>query len=129
MTGRRRKGKRLAAADGFEVAEGAGSEVVGAAEGDGGVGHLGEHVGEAFAGEADELCTFGAVGEGTGVEAAGAVDGVDHLVCFQFGGNYYDDEEERRNSVTVFPGCDMRKTITSKLPLENGKIYNFKVTI
>ncbi len=50
-------------------------------------------------------------------------------LCFQFGGNYYDDEEERRNSVTVFPGCDMRKTITSKLPLENGKIYNFKVTI
>ena len=50
-------------------------------------------------------------------------------LCFQFGGNYYDDEEERRNSVTVFPGCDMRKTITSKLPLENGKIYNFTVTI
>ncbi len=50
-------------------------------------------------------------------------------LCFQFGGNYYDDEEERRNSVTVFPGCDMRKTITSKLPLENGKIYNFRVTI
>ena len=50
-------------------------------------------------------------------------------LCFQFGGNYYDDEEERRNSVTVFPGCDMRKTITSKLPLENGKIYGFKVTI
>ena len=50
-------------------------------------------------------------------------------LCLQFGGNYYDDEEERRNSVTVFPGCDMRKTITSKLPLENGKIYNFKVTI
>lgn len=40
-----------------------------------------------------------------------------------------EDEEERRNSVTVFPGCDMRKTITSDLPLENGKIYNFKVTI
>ena len=50
-------------------------------------------------------------------------------LCFQFGGNYYDDEDERRNSVTVFPGCDMRKTITSKLPLENGKIYNFKVTV
>jgi len=50
-------------------------------------------------------------------------------LCFQFGGNYYDDEEERRNSVTVFPGCDMRKTITSRLPLENGKIYCFKVTI
>ena len=50
-------------------------------------------------------------------------------LCFQFGGNYYDDEEERRNSVTVFPECDMRKTITSKLPLENGKIYNFTVTI
>ena len=50
-------------------------------------------------------------------------------LCLQFGGNYYDDEEERRNSVTVFPGCDMRKTITSKLPLENGKIYGFKVTI
>ena len=50
-------------------------------------------------------------------------------LCFQFGGNYYDDEEERRNSVTVFPGCDMRKTITSKLSLENGKIYGFKVTI
>ena len=50
-------------------------------------------------------------------------------LCFQFGGNYYDDEEERRNSVTVFPGCDMRKTITSKLSLENGKIYNFTVTI
>ncbi len=50
-------------------------------------------------------------------------------LCFQFGGNYYDDEEERRNSVTVFPGCDMRKTITSKLPLENGKIYGFTVTI
>ena len=50
-------------------------------------------------------------------------------LCFQFGGNYYDDEEERRNSVTVFPDCDMRKTITSKLPLENGKIYCFKVTI
>ena len=50
-------------------------------------------------------------------------------LCFQFGGNYYDDEEERRNSVTVFPGCDMRKTITSKLPLENGKVYGFKVTI
>ena len=50
-------------------------------------------------------------------------------LCFQFGGNYYDDDEERRNSVTVFPGCDMRKTITSKLPLENGKIYGFKVTI
>ena len=50
-------------------------------------------------------------------------------LCFQFGGNYYDDEEERRNSVTVFPGCDMRKTITSKLTLENGKIYGFTVTI
>ena len=50
-------------------------------------------------------------------------------LCLQFGGNYYDDEEERRNSVTVFPGCDMRKTITSRLPLENGKIYGFKVTI
>ena len=50
-------------------------------------------------------------------------------LCFQFGGNYYDDNEERRNSVTVFPGCDMRKTITSKLPLENGKVYGFKVTI
>ena len=50
-------------------------------------------------------------------------------LCFQFGGNYYDDEEERRNSVTVFPGCDMRKTIYSKLTLENGKIYGFKVTI
>ncbi len=50
-------------------------------------------------------------------------------LCLQFGGNYYDDEEERRNSVTVFPGCDMRKTITSKLPLENGKIYCFTVTI
>ncbi|MBR6370244.1 MAG: hypothetical protein IKS24_04095, partial [Bacteroidaceae bacterium] len=50
-------------------------------------------------------------------------------LCLQFGGNYYDDEEERRNSVTVFPGCDMRKTITSKLSLENGKIYCFKVTI
>ena len=50
-------------------------------------------------------------------------------LCLQFGGNYYDDEEERRNSVTVFPGCDMRKTITSKLPLENGKVYNLKVTI
>ncbi len=50
-------------------------------------------------------------------------------LCLQFGGNYYDDEEERRNSVTVFPGCDMRKTITSKRTLENGKIYNFKVTI
>ena len=50
-------------------------------------------------------------------------------LCLQFGGNYYDDEEERRNSVTVFPGCDMRKTITSKRTLENGKIYNFRVTI
>ena len=50
-------------------------------------------------------------------------------LCFQFGGNYYDDEEERRKSVTVFPGCDMRKTITSKLSLENGKVYGFKVTI
>ena len=50
-------------------------------------------------------------------------------LCLQFGGNYYDDEEERRNSVTVFPGCDMRKTITSKLPLENGKLYGFRVTI
>ena len=50
-------------------------------------------------------------------------------LCLQFGGNYYDDEEERRNSVTVFPGCDMRKTITSKLPLENGKVYGFRVTI
>ncbi|MBO4924424.1 MAG: hypothetical protein J5382_09935 [Bacteroidales bacterium] len=50
-------------------------------------------------------------------------------LCFQFGGNYYDDEEERRNSVTVFPGCDKRATIKSKLPLENGKIYCFKVTI
>ena len=50
-------------------------------------------------------------------------------LCFQFGGNYYDDEEERRNSVTVFPGCDMRKTITSKHSLENGKIYGFTVTI
>ena len=50
-------------------------------------------------------------------------------LCFQFGGNYYDDEDERRNSVTVFPGCDMRKTITSKLPLENGKVYGFRVTI
>jgi len=50
-------------------------------------------------------------------------------LCLQFGGNYYDAEEERRNSVTVFPGCDMRKTITSDLPLENGKIYNFRVTI
>ena len=50
-------------------------------------------------------------------------------LCFQFGGNYYDDEEERRNSVTVFPGCDMRKTITSKLSLENGKVYGFRVTI
>jgi hypothetical protein len=50
-------------------------------------------------------------------------------LCLQFGGNYYDHDDERRNSVTVFPGCDMRKTITSKLPLENGKIYGFKVTI
>ena len=50
-------------------------------------------------------------------------------LCLQFGGNYYDKEEERRYSVTVFPGCDMRKTITSKLPLENGKIYGFRVTI
>ena len=50
-------------------------------------------------------------------------------LCFQFGGNYYDDEEERRNSVTVFPDCDKRVTIMSRLPLENGKIYNFRVTI
>ena len=50
-------------------------------------------------------------------------------LCLQFGGNYYDDEEERRNSVTVFPGCDMRKTITSMLPLENGKVYGMRVTI
>ena len=50
-------------------------------------------------------------------------------LCLQFGGNYYDKEEERLNSVTVFPGCDMRKTITSKLSLENGKIYGFTVTI
>lgn len=49
--------------------------------------------------------------------------------CLQFGGNYYDDQEERRNSVTVFPGCDMRKLITSELPLRNGKIYDFEVTI
>ena len=49
-------------------------------------------------------------------------------LCFQFGGNYY-DKEKGRNSVTVFPGCDMRKTITSKLSLENGKIYGFTVTI
>ena len=49
-------------------------------------------------------------------------------LCLQFGGTYY-DKEEGMNSVTVFPGCDMRKTITSKLPLENGKIYGFKVTI
>lgn len=50
-------------------------------------------------------------------------------LCLQFGGNYYDYEDERRYSVTVFPGCDMRKTITSRLPLENGKIYGFRVTI
>ena len=50
-------------------------------------------------------------------------------LCLQFGGNYYDDEEERRNSVTVFPGCDMRKTMTEKRTLENGKVYNLKVTI
>lgn len=50
-------------------------------------------------------------------------------LCLQFGGNYYDDDEERRNSITVFPGCDMRKTITSRFSFENGKIYNFKVTI
>ena len=50
-------------------------------------------------------------------------------LCLQFGGNYYDNKKERRNSVTVFPGCDMRKTITSKLSLENGKIYGFRVTI
>ena len=50
-------------------------------------------------------------------------------LCFQFGGNYYDDKEGGRYPVTVFPGCDMRKTITSKLPLENGKIYGFRVTI
>ncbi len=50
-------------------------------------------------------------------------------LCFQFGGNYYDDDEERRNSTTVFPDCDKRKTMTSKLPLENGKVYGFKVTI
>ena len=50
-------------------------------------------------------------------------------LCLQFGGNYYDDDEERRNSITVFPGCDMRKTITSRFQFENGKIYNFKVTI
>ena len=50
-------------------------------------------------------------------------------LCFQFGGNYYDDEKECRESIRVFPGCDKRKTITSKLSLENGKIYGFKVTI
>ena len=50
-------------------------------------------------------------------------------LCLQFGGNYYDDDEKGRYSVTVFPGCDMRKTITSKLSLENGRIYGFKVTI
>ena len=33
------------------------------------------------------------------------------------------------NSVTVFPGCDMAKTIPRKLTLENGKVYRFKVTI
>jgi len=33
------------------------------------------------------------------------------------------------HQLAVFPGCDMRKTITSKLPLRNGKIYDFKVTI
>jgi hypothetical protein len=52
-----------------------------------------------------------------------------YKLCLQFGGTYYDDDEERMNSVTVFPGCDMRKTITSKLSLENGKIYGFRVTI
>ena len=50
-------------------------------------------------------------------------------LCLQFGGNYYDDDEERRVSTTVFPDCDMRKTITSRLPLENGKIYCIEVTI
>ena len=50
-------------------------------------------------------------------------------LCLQFGGNYYDDEEQGRNSVTVFPDCDMRKTITSKLPLQNGKVYDIEVTI
>ena len=48
---------------------------------------------------------------------------------FQFGGTYYDYDERCFKSIDVFPGCDKSKTITSKLPLENGKVYCFRVTI
>ena len=50
-------------------------------------------------------------------------------LCFQFGGNYYDYKSECRESITMFPIGDKRKTIPHKLPLENGKLYSFKVTI
>ena len=49
---------------------------------------------------------------------------------FQFGGTYDEYYSGAPTYVREFPGIsDKRKTITSKLPLENGKIYSFKVTI
>ena len=50
-------------------------------------------------------------------------------LCFQFGGYYYNRNKNQVEYIDVFPVGDKRKTITSKLPLENGKIYCFKVTI
>ena len=48
---------------------------------------------------------------------------------FQFGGNYFDYKTQSREPITVFPNCDKQVTIEETLPLENGKIYNFRVTI
>jgi hypothetical protein len=50
-------------------------------------------------------------------------------LCFQFGGHYYNYNPDKVEYIEVFPVGDKRKKITSKLPLENGKIYCFKVTI
>lgn len=48
---------------------------------------------------------------------------------FQFGGNYFDYKTQSRKPITVFPNCDKQVTIEETLPLKNGKIYCFKVTI
>lgn len=48
---------------------------------------------------------------------------------FQFGGNYYDYTTDSREQIDVFPAGDKRKVLESTLPLDNGKIYGFTMTI
>ena len=52
-----------------------------------------------------------------------------YKLCFQFGGYYWDYGKNDWEDIVAFPVGDKQKTITSTLPLENGKVYCFKVTI